>query len=158
MSEQARPIRCHYFRGTPEPCMEPATVKVLGPEYTLLCEEHARYRIAENMPERWEQVGALEYARDCEDAASKLHRLMAETSTGSALYEILAEAETYLETLELPRARAALVATGVGTPRPTEAELEDLRTFEEHAQQYGWTDEPEWVPRIREWAREAAAQ
>jgi hypothetical protein len=42
--------------------------------------------------------------------------------------------------------------------RPTEAELEDLRTFEEHAQQYGWTDEPEWVPRIREWAREAIKQ
>jgi hypothetical protein len=157
MPEQTRPIRCQYFRVTPEPCMEPATVEVLGPDYTLLCEEHAADRLAENMPERWEQVGAETYARDCEQTASKLHRLMGDAGAGSVFYEILAEAETYLEEVELPRARAALEAEG-GTPHPTEGELQMLGVFEEHARKYGWTDEPEWVPRIREWAREAAKQ
>jgi hypothetical protein len=33
-----------------------------------------------------------------------------------------------------------------------------LRYYEESAKKYGWTDEPEWVPRIREWAREATKQ
>ena len=68
MPEEMRPIRCHWNRVGSKPCMEPATVEVLGPYPTLFCEEHARTE--ENLGERWEQFGAEEYARECEEAAS----------------------------------------------------------------------------------------
>ena len=41
MSVELRSIRCHYFRATREPCMNPAVVEVLGPAPRLLCAEHA---------------------------------------------------------------------------------------------------------------------
>lgn len=153
--ETVRPIRCHHFRVTTEPCMEPATVEVLGPYPTLYCEEHARQRLEENIGERWEHVGVEEYARDCEAAASKLRRWMREADVGVTLYEILEEARTYLEKYELRRARAQLMAQG-GTPRPTEGELHILEHFRECAQKYGWTDQPHWVTELEAWMDESS--
>lgn len=150
MTKQARPIRCHYFRVTNEPCMEPATVEIEGPAPQLFCEEHARDWLGEDLGEYWEQFGAEGYARDCEEASSKLRRWMREPDTSATLYDILEEARTYLEEYELPRARVQLVAEG-GTPHPTEGELEMLRHFREAAHKYGWTDAPEWVGRMEAW-------
>lgn len=156
--ETTRPIRCHHFRCTPEPCMEPATVEVLGPYPTLYCEEHARQQLEEGLGERWESLGIEEYARDCEAAVSQLHRWMQDRSIGVTLYEILEEARTYLEEYELRRVRAMLEAEG-GTPRPTEWEFHLLEYFREGASRYGWTDAPDWVGKLEAWmAKHEAGQ
>ena len=150
MTETTRPIRCRHFRCTPEPCMEPATVEVLGPHPALYCAEHARFRLEEDIGERWEHVGVEEYARDCEAAVSKLHRWALEADTGETVYEVLEEARTYLEEYELRRARRKLIESG-GTPRPTAWELERLEHFRESAERFGWTDKPGWVIDLETW-------
>jgi hypothetical protein len=125
-----------------------ASVEIVGPYPTLLCEEHAQHRLEEGLPDRWEQEGVEKYARDCEAAANQLDRWMSES--GGVLYEILEEASTYLTTYELQRARAQLEAEG-GTPHPTEGELKFLEYFRRSAREYGWTDKPAWVTRLEGW-------
>jgi hypothetical protein len=151
MTEQARPIRCHWGRVTPEPCMEPATVEIVGPTPALLCEEHARQRLAEELPEGWEDAGPQSYARECEDAVSQLYRWEQESGWG-ILFMVLQEARTYLETYELRRAQEQLVLAG-GTPRPTAVDLVMLDFYRKCAKEYGWTDSeaPRWVERLEGW-------
>ena len=151
MPRKIRPARCHHWRVTDEPCTGPATHEVFGPAHDLLCEEHAGAMAEDPQEEDWlETQGVARYARECEEAASSLHRWMHCDETNPVTYYILEEALTYLELYELRRARAALREAG-GEPRPTEHELERLRFFEECARRFGWTDEPGWVARVREW-------
>jgi hypothetical protein len=153
MPEEARPIRCVWGRVTSAPCMEPATVEILGPQPTLYCAEHARHRLEEIPCEQWEDElwGGLEdYVRDCEEAASQLRRW--EHEAGGVLYEVLVAARTYLECYQLRRARAKLIESG-GKPRAVESERAMLEFFDKSAAEFGWTDEPPWVPKVREWIR-----
>ena len=151
MPRLIRPIRCHYFRITSEPCPEPATHEVLGSAHHLLCEEHAESLAEDPQELDWLETEDPErYARECEEAASSLHRWTDSDEINPVTRYILEEALAYLELYELPSARAALRGAG-GEPQPTEHELEKLRLFEEWAQRFGWTDEPDWVTRVREW-------
>jgi len=77
MSVELRSIRCHHFRVTREPCLNPAVVEVLGPAPHLLCAEHAAAELGNTAPgwahlEGWEEFGAEEYARHCEQAMNAL--------------------------------------------------------------------------------------
>ncbi len=150
MPREIRPIRCHHWRVTDEPCPEPATHEVLGPAHHLLCEEHAKAMAEDPCEEDWLETQSPErHARECEEAADVLNRWMWGVRANGVAYYILENALTYLELYELPRARAALQAAG-GEPRATDRELERLRFFEECARRFGWTDEPGWAPRLRE--------
>ncbi len=153
MPRKIRPARCHHWRVTDEPCTEPARHEVLDPCHYLLCEEHARAMAQDPSEEDWLETQSPErYARECEEAANSLSRWMHGDETNPVAYYILEEALTYLELYELRRARVALQRSSAGgEPQPTERELERLRFFEECAQRYGWTDEPGWVARVREW-------
>ena len=154
MPEETRPIRCMWGRVTHEPCMEPATVEILGPEPALFCAEHARDRLEDIPGEAWEDErwGGLEaYVRDCEEAVSQLYRW--EGSASGVLYEVLSGARVYLERYQLQRARRAMVAAGAGTPRATAWERAFLEFFDKSAAEFGWTEEPPWVPKVREWIR-----
>lgn len=151
MPRKIRLARCHRWRVTGEPCTEPATHEVLDPCHYLLCEEHAQAMAEDPNEEDWlESESPEQYARECEEAAGSLFRWMRADGTNPVTYYILEEALDYLELYELGRARPALLEAG-GEPQPTERELEMLRFFEECAQRYGWTDEPGWVTRVREW-------
>ena len=76
MSIELRSIRCHYFRVTREPCLNPAAVEVLGPVPRLLCAEHAacelRLESGFAREEGWEGGSAEAYARQCEEAINAL--------------------------------------------------------------------------------------
>jgi hypothetical protein len=142
MPEEHRPIRCMWGRAMPEPCMEPATMEVLGPEPSLYCEEHARHRLEDIPGEAWEDEywGGLEnYGRSCEEAASQLLRW--ERESGGVLNEVLVDARVYLECYQLKRARRALVEQG-GKPRATDFERDMLEYFDKSAARFGWTEEP----------------
>lgn len=133
MSVEMRSIRCHHFRVTREPCLNPAVVEVLGPVPKLLCAEHAS-RELDSGPgwrhlEGWEEHGAEGYARLCERALDALTVFdKANGADGSSAHNpvlelILGEAITYLEEYELERARGVLEERGgnrVETLRETE--------------------------------------
>ena len=160
MTQQTRPIACHWGRVTKEWCKEPATVEILGASPTVLCEEHARQRIEAGLGEGWEEFGTETYARYCEEASNALHQWAGHDGNAGApelnpvLYEVLVEALTYLDTTGLRRARKQLIAEG-GAPCPTEHELANLEFFKESSARYGWTDTPPRIARIEAWAEQA---
>jgi hypothetical protein len=162
MTEEVRPIRCHFGRVDLEPCMEPATVEIVGPTPTLLCEEHARHRFEEDKAKpTWWLYSAddeVQYARWCEEAADALRAwwddpgaaITLEGPLNHVLEHALEEAATYLECYELRRARAALIKSGEA-PRPTVKERSMLEFFHRSAKEFGWTDKPPWVERVEAW-------
>jgi hypothetical protein len=114
--EELRRIRCHHGRASDEPCMQPAIYEVLGLYPEVLCEEHARERVAENLNERWEQFGRRRYASWCEDAFEEIYQF-GNQSENLVTGEVLEEAYNYLMMYELPRARRAALeeASEAGT-------------------------------------------
>ncbi len=145
MAVEMRSIRCHHFRVTREPCMNPAVVEVMGPEPHLLCAEHAAGEL-ESDPgfthqEGWELHGAEAYARYCEAAADFLEDAMRAGGGDKPLPEnpvlelVLEEASTYLEEYELERARVVLERQG-GERRETLSEGRSRGIFEDLMSQH----------------------
>jgi hypothetical protein len=124
--ERTRPIRCFQGRATHEPCMEPATVEIMGFDPHVSCEQHARYWLEDGPPEGWEEF-----------AVSRLWDLEGEYfKTNPILALILEGSRSYLELYELGRAREKLEAEG-GTPQDTAPEREYLelaRKYRERAE------------------------
>jgi len=122
MSIELRSIRCHYFRVTREPCLNPAAVEVLGPVPRLLCADHAacelRLESGFAREEGWEGGSAEAYARQCEEAINALDGWTRESggddtvAYNPVLEDILEEAITYLQEYELERARQVLERQG----------------------------------------------
>ena len=73
-----------------------------------------------------------------------------ERESGRVLNEVLVGTRVYLECYQLKRARRALVEQG-GKPRATDFERDMLEYFDKSAARFGWTEEPPWVPWVREW-------
>ncbi len=122
MSIELRSLRCHYFRVTREPCLNPAVTEVLGPVPRLLCADHAAGELQSEPGfahmEGWEGDGAETYARHCEEAINALDGWTRESggddtvAYNPVLEDILEEAITYLQEYELERARRVLERQG----------------------------------------------
>lgn len=138
MSIELRTIRCHHFRVSREPCLNPAVVEILRPAPHLLCAQHAAMELqasdGHRMSEGWEHYGAEEYARYCEEALSFLDELTRRKhqpcDDNPVLEEVITEAITYLEEYELRRARAVLLERG-GTIQETTREKDRREMWEE---------------------------
>lgn len=133
MSVEMRSIRCHHFRVTGEPCMNPAVVEVLGPTYNLLCADHAAAELEAGPGyahrEGWEVDDPETYARHCEHAVDLLDE--SPFHDNPVLSVIMEEALNYLELYEMQRARAVLERRG-GRREETSRE----RKFREFYEQF----------------------
>jgi hypothetical protein len=110
MPEEIKLICCWHRRMEEQRCIEPAVYEVGGLVPGLYCEEHARFRLEEDLDERWVQFGEKQYLSWVNEAIDFVHKTF-EKSWGCnpVLAEVLQEMD-YRLGVELERARHALAA------------------------------------------------